>query len=224
MAPSVNARDSMRPHWALITLEGCASTSTASADRASLAGNFGGNTFDTGTVSGASVQLARDGAGNWTGTIGCKFRRGLPTTHVCPFFWEPTVRDGLPAAIGAPGVGGYRIIRSGHSVLLQGTDVEFQFATKVDRDFPIDLIAPLFFAVSMTTDPARDLVSSDPSLGLVEFGNPGTRLVWVISVDGLGRLQRRTSCRHRLRAFAVSVGQLQVALGSHLQPKAAKDL
>jgi hypothetical protein len=79
----------------------------------------------------------------------------------------------------------------GLEVLLQGTDVEFQFATKLDRDFPTDLIAPLFFAVSMTTDPARDLVSSDPSLGLVEFGNPGTRLVWVISVDGLGEVSVR---------------------------------
>jgi hypothetical protein len=185
----------MRHDWmwvVLLAASGCASSaSSVPAAPERFTGNFGGNTFDARSVSGPSVRLARDGTGSWNGTIGCRFQNGRPTLHVCPFHWDPEEVDGLPRAIGAPGPGGYLITRKGHSLLLMGNAYEFQFATKVDADFPAELLAPLFFAVAMNTDPARDLVSSDPPLGLTEYPNPATQLVWVITVGGVGDVSIR---------------------------------
>jgi len=177
---------------ALLAATGCASpASNVPAERPRFTGSFGGNTFDARSVSGPSVRLAREGTGSWTGTIGCRFRSGRPTLHVCPFHWDPKEADGLPLVIGAPGPGGYQVARKGHSVLLMGSVYEFQFATKADADFPAELLAPLFFSVAMNTDPARDLVSSDPPLGLTEYTNPATQLVWVVTVGGVGDVSIR---------------------------------
>jgi hypothetical protein len=185
----------MRNTWLLLvmlTAAGCASSpSVQPSERGAFTGNFGGNAFDTRTVSGPAVSLARDAEGKWSGTIPCRWRLGRPTGKVCPFFWEPKIQDGLPSGIGAPSVGEYQVVRVRHSILFRGDKVEYQFAAKVDRDFPPELVAPLFFAVANTTDPGRDLLSSEPPLGITEFTNPDTRLVWLVSVDGLGDVSIR---------------------------------
>jgi hypothetical protein len=183
----------MRMTWLLLIVlgAGCASTPSAPSERGKFAGSFGGNEFDVRTVGGRGVSLVHDADGTWGGTIACRWRYGLPTGKMCPFFWDPRVKSGLPPAIGAPGVGGYEVTRSGHSVVLRGIDVEFQFVPTKDLDFPTELIAPLFFAVATTSDPGRDLLSSDPPLGLGDFTRPATRLVWVIQVEGLGQVAIR---------------------------------
>jgi hypothetical protein len=59
----------------------------------------------------------------------------------------------------------------------------------MEREFPAELVAPLFLAVATATDPNRDLLFSDPPLGMTEFTNPDTRLVWIVS----GALERGSS-------------------------------
>jgi hypothetical protein len=201
----------MRSAWlvlAMLVAAGCASSPSAQpSGQARFAGSFGGNTFDTRAVGGRGVSLAHDPDGKWSGRIACRWRLGLPTGKMCPFYWEPRVKDGLPPAIGAPGVGAYEVTRSGHSVLLRGTDVEYQFVPKANLDLPTELIAPLFFAVATTTDPGRDLVFSDPPLGFNDFIRPSTRLVWVIPVEGLGEVAVR-------RAPASSAANLEYGSGA----------
>jgi len=184
----------MRIAWVLLVMlggAGCASSPGAPSERGRLSGSFGGNEFNTRVVDGRGVSLIEDPDGTWRGTIACRWRYGLPTGKMCPFYWDPRVQSGLPAAIGAPGVGAYEVTRSGHAVVFRGTDVEFEFASKADLDFPTELIAPLFFAVATTNDPSRDLLSSDPPLGTGDFIRPSTRLIWVIKVEGIGEVAIR---------------------------------
>jgi len=182
-----------RRWWVFLLLgAGCASAPPApTSGGPAYAGNFGGNTFDLRSVSGKGVSLARDGDGRWNGTMACRWRQGIPTGKMCPFFWEPTLEAGLPIAIGAPGVGAFSVARMGHTIIFRGQTVEFRFAAAAEREFPSELVAPLFFAVANTSDPARDLRASEPPLDRFDFTNPQTLLVWVVSVEGLGDVSVR---------------------------------
>jgi hypothetical protein len=95
----------------------------------------------------------------------------------------------LPEGIGALDVReSYRVSRTGFGVLLEGLRMTYEFVPKLQKEFPAELVRPLFWAVISATDPSRELKSSDPPYGQGTIASPSSILVWVIDIRGFGEV------------------------------------
>ena len=181
--------------WTLGLLVGCASApppapaSTVPAGR-SFAGSFGGNAFTDGSVTGPGVQLARAN-GEWSGKAPCRTQQGKPV-GACPVFITALAPGTLPTGAGnfdSTQPQSYAISRKGTAVVLAGQVVSYEFQPKVEREFPADLVLPLFWAIISSKDPAKELRSSDPPVVPPAVPGPATVLTWQIDVAGFGPVE-----------------------------------
>ena len=173
----------MKAGCALLFVAACAgspsSGSTAVPSTGPIySGSFGGTTFTESSVNGPAIELAK-GSTEWTGVCG---RHCLTMIPVLP-------PGQLPEGIAAFGVReSYRVSRAGFGVLLEGPRMTYEFVPKLQKEFPAELVRPLFWAVISSTDPSRELKSSDPPFGLGTMSSPSSNLVWVIDIHGFGEV------------------------------------
>lgn len=74
-------------------------------------------------------------------------------------------------------------------MVLAGQVVSYEFQPKVEREFPADLVLPLFWAIISSKDPAKELRSSDPPVVPPAVPGPATVLTWQIDVAGFGPVE-----------------------------------
>jgi len=129
--------------------------------------------------------MTRRQDGSWAGLFPCHPFLGKPSVQTCAFDL-----DQRPDALTVYGTVVFSVGRKGHAVLLRRVPLEYEFATEADRDFPQELVVPLFLAVTSAKNPEADVVGGDTDARLGIFDNQ-SRFVWVIQVEGLGRVAVR---------------------------------
>jgi hypothetical protein len=147
--------------------------------------------FTEGSVTGPGIQLVR-GSGEWSGKAPCRSQQGKPAGQSCPVFIAALPAGTLPTSAGnfdSTQPQSFAVTRQGTGVLLKGQLFDYEFVPKVEREFPPDLVLPLFWAMISSRDPGRELRSSDPPVAPPAVPGPGTVLVWRIDVAGFGPVE-----------------------------------